>query len=162
MECRRMITERWQKMRPRKLFRDELGQAMVEAAMTILLLFVFIFAIWEAGRMLQVKQTLTNATREGARRAVLPLTQTLPGTLPGQADVCGVVQSYLEAASIHSIPCACPSNNSICVDPAVPIGTTTFTKVTVSYPYRVMTILMFGNLNMTLTGQSLMRNETSP
>jgi Flp pilus assembly protein TadG len=125
---------------------------MVEGALTLLLLFVFIFAIFEGGRVLQVQQALTDAAREGARRSVAPLTQTLPGTLPTQADVQGVVKSFLDAASIHV-----PLGN-ISVDQTVLIGTTTFTRVTVTYPYRVMT---FGSLNMTLTGQSLMRNETS-
>jgi Flp pilus assembly protein TadG len=137
--------------------RDCRGQALVEAAMTILLLLVCIFAIWEGGRVLQVQQALTDAAREGARRSVAPLTQTLPGTLATTSDVQGVVQSFLQAASI-SVP-----NGNITVDQGVTIGTTTFTRVTVTYPYHVMTLSMFGSLNnMTLTGESLMRNETSP
>ncbi len=131
---------------------DSRGQAMVEAALTMLLLFVFIFAIFEGGRLLQVRQALSDAAREGARFAVAPLTQTLPGTLPTRDEVIGFVQSYLAAASIAGAT----------IDPQqVTIGTTTFTRVTVTYQYRVMTISMFGMLNMTLTGQSLMRNETS-
>ncbi len=146
--------------------RDSSGQALVEAAMMTLLLFVFVFAIFEAGRLLQVQQTLTDAAREGARRAVAPMTQTLPGDLPNINDIKGLVQSYGAAGSLSILP---NMINVECVGPAptyathsLPcISTDMYTRVTVTYPYKVMTLLMFGKLNMTLTGQSLMRNETS-
>ncbi len=134
-----------------KTLRDSSGQALVEAAMTILLLFVFIFAIFEVGRLIQVQQALTDAAREGARRSVAPLTRT-DILAP---DVVEVVQTYLEAASVHVSPA------DIVVDNNVLIGGTTYTRVTIHYSYRVMTLLMFGSLNKTLTGQSLMRNETN-
>ncbi len=139
------------------------GQAMVEAAMTMLMFFVFLFAIFEAGRFIQVRQALTDAAREGARRSVAPMTRTLPGDLPNAADVQGIVQSYLNAASIYVGTCSppCPCSSGICVNQTLDIGGITYTKVTVSYPYQIMTLVMFGDLNMTLTGQSLMRNETS-
>ncbi len=135
--------------------RNARGQALVETALTLLLLWVFIFAIFEGGRLIQVQQTLTDAAREGARRAVAPLTQTLPGTMLTPAEVKTFVQSYLEAASVHI-----PSGN-IVVNPAFDDGIRTYTEVTVTCPYQVMTLSMFGMLNMTLTGQSRMRNETS-
>ncbi len=134
---------------------DSSGQAIVEAALMMLLLFVFIFAIFEAGRMIQVQQTLTDAAREGARLSVAPLTQTLPGTMASDSDIIAFVQSYLAAASLNA------SGANSAVERPVTGGTTTYTRVTVTYPYKVMTLLMFGNLNMTLTGKSLMRNETS-
>ncbi len=140
------------------IIRDIRGQAMVEGAMVMLLLFTFIFAIFEAGRLIQVQQALTDAAREGARRAVAPLTQTLPGTLPDTPDIQGVVQSYLQAASISL-------DQPPLVEPNVPVVTgtytTTFTRVTVSYQYHAMTLWMLGNFTFNLTGQSLMRNETS-
>ncbi len=135
------------------IIRETSGQALVEAAMTMLLLLVFIFAIFEAGRYLQVQQVLTDAAREGARRAVAPYTRT--DTLLDQAGVEPFVQSYLEAASVHGA--------LVTVTHGVTIGgaTTSYCRVTVTYDYHVMTTLMFGSLNMTLTGQSLMREETS-
>ena len=132
------------------------GQALVEGALILLVFFVFLFAIFEAGRLLQVRQTLTDAARAGARRSVTPLTQTLPGTLPDVNDVRGVVQSFLMASSINV-----PSGN-ISVTQNVDIGGTIFSRVTVTYDYHPITLSMFGMLNMTLTGRSLMRNETSP
>jgi Flp pilus assembly protein TadG len=138
-------------------FRSQQGQALVEAAMTLLVFVVLIFAIFEGGRLLQVQQSLTDAARLGAKYAVLPLTQTMPGTLPSSGSVQTKVQSFLQATHIQ-VP-----TTDIAVD-QVTIGgsTTTYSRVTVTYPYQVMTIRMFGGLNMTLTGKSLMRNETSP
>ena len=68
------------------------GAAMVEAALTMLTLLVLLFAIFEAGRMLNIQQTLTNAAREGARLSVLPAaasgTPLAPSdTLPTPAQV---------------------------------------------------------------------------
>ena len=39
---------------------------------------------------------------------------------------------------------------------------TEFTRVTVTIPYEVVTVSLFSDLEMTLSGQALMRNETSP
>jgi Flp pilus assembly protein TadG len=146
-------------------FRSQSGQALVEAAMTLLIFVILIFAIFEGGRLLQVQQSLTDAARLGAKYAVLPLTQTMPGTLPSSGSVQTKVQTFLQATHIQvpTVDCTLPSGG-ICVDQAVTIGgsTTTYSRVTVTYPYQVMTIRMFGGLNMTLTGKALMRNETSP
>lgn len=140
-----------------RFFGDTRGQAMVEAALTMLLLFVFLFAIWEAGRLLQVQQALTDAAREGARRSIAPLTRTTNLATP--ADVTAVVRNYLLAAHLD------PAQASVNVNQAASSASspgTVYTQVTVTYPYQVMTLFMFRDLNMTLTGQSLMRNETSP
>ncbi len=131
------------------------GQVVVEAAMTMLLLLVFLFAIFEAGRLIQTQQALTDAAREGARRSIAPLTQTMPGTLPTRGDVEGVVRNYLAAASLRGATVVVEVDQAVTISPAA----TTYTRVTVTYPYRAMTLLMFGSLNLTLTGQSLMRNE---
>jgi Flp pilus assembly protein TadG len=129
---------------------------MVEGALVLLLLFVFLFAVFEVGRLIQVQQALTDAAREGARRSIAPLTQT--SILPTPADVTSFVEGYLEAASLDK------NLATITVDQSVTLAgsTTQYSRVTVTYPYQVMTIRMFGMLNMNLTGSSLMRNETSP
>jgi hypothetical protein len=41
------------------------AKALTEAAMTMLLLFVAIFAIFEGGRLIQTQQMLTDAARFG-------------------------------------------------------------------------------------------------
>ncbi|MHC4402875.1 MAG: TadE/TadG family type IV pilus assembly protein [Planctomycetota bacterium] len=47
------------------------GATLVEFALVAPLLFLLIFAIIEFGRFVMAQQILTNAAREGARRAVL-------------------------------------------------------------------------------------------
>jgi Flp pilus assembly protein TadG len=56
------------------------------------LFFLFVFGMIEFGRMVMVQQVLTNATREGARLAVLESATV--------ATVTTTVNSYLAAASI--------------------------------------------------------------
>src|SRR5437773_8335484 len=54
----------------------ERGVAIVEAALTLLLLFIFLFGLMEVSLLISVQQALTNAAREGARARVAPYSQT--------------------------------------------------------------------------------------
>ena len=58
-------------MGPRDDRQRSRGQAMVEFALVAPLLFVALFAIFEAGRFVLNLETLNNATREGARYAIV-------------------------------------------------------------------------------------------
>lgn len=139
---------------------SEEGQALVEAAMTLLLLFMFLFAIFEGGRLIQTQHALTDAARIGARRSITPMTGT--STLPTAGNVVSYVQDALRAANLCG---ACDGSEgiTITVSQSVVISGMEYTQVTVSYPYRVMTLAMFSSrLNITLTGRSQMREETSP
>jgi Flp pilus assembly protein TadG len=51
--------------------RKRRGAAAVEFALVAPLFFLLIFGMIEFGRMIMVQQVLTNASREGARKAVL-------------------------------------------------------------------------------------------
>ena len=138
------------------------GAAMVEAALTMLTLLVLIFAIFEAGRLLNIQQTLTNAAREGARLSVLPAAASgsppvSSDTLPSTSVVQARVQSFLNASGLNG------STATIAVDQAYTpvVGSTVYSRVTVTVPYRVLTISMFGLLEVNLQGQAMMRNETN-
>ena len=54
-------------------WRSEKGAALLEAAVTIPLLLLVSVGIFEFGRAYQTWQVITNAAREGARLAVLPI-----------------------------------------------------------------------------------------
>ena len=137
-------------MRPGRKDHRENGTVIVETAFTVLLLFTFLFAIMEAGRLLSLQQTLTDAAREGARLGVTPLTQT--NTLPSTTDIQDRVHVFLDAAGV--------TPTAILVNPA---GTPAdFTKVRVTANYQMITLSMFLNAPLTLKGEALMRNETSP
>src|SRR6185503_18474885 len=69
------------------------GASAVEFAIVAPVFFMMIFGMIEYGRLVMVQQILTNATREGARRAVLQDATT--------SAVKTVVKTYLTNASIN-------------------------------------------------------------
>jgi Flp pilus assembly protein TadG len=150
------------------------GAAMVEAALVLLTFLIMMFAIFEAGRMLSIQQTLTNAAREGARLSVLPLqggTDTLPSTTAVQTRV----STFLNASGLNgavatvAVNQCCdtnfPSPNSCTAPSGSPAkcaaGSIAYSRVTVTVPYKIVSISMFSLLEVTLQGQATMRNETN-
>lgn len=69
------------------------GAAAVEFAVVAPVFFLMIFGMIELGRMIMVQQILTNASREGARLAVLDGTAS--------SDVKTAVAKYLTGARIY-------------------------------------------------------------
>lgn len=162
------------------------GAAIVETAFTLLLFLVTIFGIMEAGWLLQVQQTLNNAAREGAKLAVLPQKGTIQGPTRGQVK--NEVNRFIEAASISGATISingqtsgsdtdvvgftdlppvdkngtsCPWNGTAFVCN----GSTSepqFTKVQVTVLYQLITTSVFSMLQVNLSGEASMRNETSP
>ena len=135
---------------------SERGSTIVESAIILLAFFMFVFGIFEAGRFLNTRQVLTNAAREGARLAVAPLSGT--NTLPSTAEIQTRVDDFLASANI--------TGATTTVDPAVSVVTgsvtTVYTRVQVQKVYDVVSVPLFFNmLQVTLTGEALMRNETS-
>src|SRR5262245_312346 len=114
----------------------ERGAVLVETAVTLLMFFVVLLAIFEAGRMINIQQTLTNAAREGARLSVTPLTGT--SNLPTASDVRTRVRSFLNAAGLNGYSV---TDDDIDVvqnyDPdTTDTDTTTYTRVSITVPYR--------------------------
>jgi Flp pilus assembly protein TadG len=56
------------------------GQSLVEFALVAPLFFLILFAIIEAGRFIYYYETLSNATREGARYAIVNGSRSLTGS----------------------------------------------------------------------------------
>lgn len=82
--------KRRERVRPR-----DSGQSLAEFAIVLPILLALLVGIFEFGVAWNRKQVLTNAAREGARRAVLPS--------PTPADtVDAVVDNYLNSAGIPS------------------------------------------------------------
>ena len=141
------------------------GAALVEAALTMLTLFILLFGIFEAGRMLNIQQTAANAAREGARISVLPAAAS--GTppvssdaLPTAAQVRTRVRSFLNAAGVNGANV--PDGNILVDQGYTPAGSTTvYSRVTVTVPYRLLSISMFSFMEVNLRGQAMMRNETN-
>jgi len=147
------------------------GAAMVEAALTMLTLLVLVFAIFEAGRLLNIQQTLTNAAREGARFSVLPAAATgtppVPSdTLPSSTAVQARVQDFLNASGLNGSTATIAVNQACCNPTPSGCGTCAtgdirYSRIEITVPYRVISISMFGLLEVNLHGRAAMRNETN-
>lgn len=75
------------------------GVAAVELAITLPFLLVLLIGIWEVGRMIEVKQVIGNAAREGGRMASR-------GTLTN-AEVLAGVRQYLQNAGLNTANVTC-------------------------------------------------------
>jgi Flp pilus assembly protein TadG len=124
------------------------GTAVVEMAFVAPIFFMLIVGIVEFGRMLMVEQVVTNASREGARRAVIESTT--------ESEVEALVNNYMTNASIPG--------STVTVDPQ-DLSTLTASDpvtVTVSVPYNSVTWFpssWFGLDSATVSASTVMRAE---
>jgi Flp pilus assembly protein TadG len=130
--------------------RAQLGATLVEAAVTALTLFTLVMGVAEFGRAYSIRQTLTNAAREGARYAVAPDAAT--GSLPGDSDVKAFAAPLLGSNSVKGTVTVITTTHTI---NGVAM---TYTQVTASAPYSFF-FFPFGTITMTATSE--MRNETN-
>lgn len=89
--------------RPCRLYRRKRrGTAAVEFALVAPVFFLLVLGMIEYGRMVMVQQVITNASREGARAAVLD------GATWNEVQT--VVTGYLQSGSISGATCPQPDN----------------------------------------------------
>jgi Flp pilus assembly protein TadG len=128
--------------------RNRRAAAAVEFAIVAPVFFLLILGMIEYGRMVMVQQVITNASREGARQAVLDGATT--------AEVTTVVNSYLTSGSISGATVTVtpnPPTNAEFGDPVT---------VTVSIPFSQVSWLpspMYLG-GKTLTATTVMRRES--
>lgn len=70
---------------------DSRGQALVEMALVIFLLMLLVFGIFEFGRAMYIKNTLTHSARAGARAGVVTPGLISPVTHKGCTDASSVI-----------------------------------------------------------------------
>ena len=137
----------------------ERGADLIEMALVLPLLLLVVLGIVDFAFMFQRYEAVTNATREGARVAVLP-GYTTP-------DVQSRVQSYLQTGGLPTTP----GNPAVTVTPTtVGAGSNTWSATTVNVSYEHDYLLLgpiagwFGGsfTSLTLTSQATMRNELGP
>jgi len=137
--------------------RRERGAALLEAAIVVPIILLISVGIFEFGRAYQTWQVLTNASREGARLAVLDG--------PTDADVRARVNDYLTGGGLTSL-----ADANIVVNRAVPMTGSTWTasQITVNYPFQFMVLNPVVRLvapssstggPITMSSSTLMRNE---
>ena len=124
------------------------GAAVVEFAIVAPVFFLLVFGMIEYGRLVMVQQVLTNASREGARQAVLDGSTT--------SSVTDAVQNYLTAARISGPTIA------VSPDPPSTAGFGDPVTVTVSVPFNQVSWLpspMFLG-GTTMSAVTVMRRES--
>jgi Flp pilus assembly protein TadG len=135
--------------------RNERGAALIETAVTLPLILLVSVGIFEFGRAYQTWQVLTNAAREGARIAVLLDTT--------DAQVTNTVRTYITDGGLPNA-----ASTTVTVLRNEPLGATTGSRITVSYPFSFMVLnpvirlvaptSTTGN-SITMQSSALMRNE---
>jgi Flp pilus assembly protein TadG len=138
-----------------KRMRSQQGAALLETAIVLPMIMLVCVGIFEFGRAYQTWQVLTNASREGARLAVLD----------GQTDsaVRTRVNDYLSGGGLNTL-----GDSNIVVDRTVALGSSTASRVTVNYPFefmmlnpivRMITPTSTTGAPITMQAATLMRNE---
>ena len=145
--------------RLRKRLRSRRGQTAVETAIILSVLFTLVLGIYEYGRLVMIKQLMGNASREGARQAVVN-TSTMT-TAQIQTTVTGFLagQSYNNLA-IQVYQADPTTGNNIGVWTGAPFGSTIAVQVDLYYaPITPVSWGLPGALHM--TSKSLMRSEAN-
>ena len=126
-------------MQPRHVRdRDERGAALVEFALILPILVLFLFGIVEFGRAYSARIQLTSAVREGARAVAL-------------GDD-GVAATQAGAPGLSPALATSQINANSCTGPAAPPNAT----VSATYPFDY-TIPLFGTGTWTLRATGVMR-----
>ena len=133
----------------RRRRRRRRGAFIVEFAVVAPVFFLLVFGILEFGRMVMVQQVLTNASREGARRAVLEQST--------KADVESTITAYLGNQTVPGVTV------TVAPDPLTSVGFGDPVTVTVAVPYSQVSWLPTPAFlgDKVLTAQSVMCGERS-
>jgi len=129
----------------------------VEFAIVAPIFFLMILGMLELGRAVMVQQIITNASREGARVAVLDGAQRVGS--PADPGVIDSVERYLTNANIN------PDSASILINPDPPgdAGYGDPVTVTIDIPFSAVTWLPMPRYlvgGKTLSATTVMRRET--
>lgn len=127
---------------------NRLGAAVVEFAIVGPLMVMLTMGMMEVGRVVMVKQVMVNASREGARLAILPSSSA--------TEVIALVQSQLTASAING--------TTVSVSPSSLSTAAAGTPVTVTVTVNANQVSWIPNplftLNKTITAATTMRKES--
>jgi len=130
----------------RRLRRADDGQALVEFALVVPMLLLLLVGIVEFARGWNLHQVITDAAREGARKAVI----SDPSVT--QDSVVNTVKAALKAAGVDS------SRSDIVINtPGWDLGTGQPATVEIILPYQ---LIFFGALKQWSTGESTVTLHT--
>ena len=145
--------------------RGERGAALVETAFVLPIMLLVCVGILEFGRAYQTWQVVTNASREGARVAILPEYV--------DASVVSRVKTYLKNGGLPAAVVDSANTKVLITETTIPIsvgGATTATaaRIVVEYPFEFMVLQPVAQLVVngsaagapfTMRMTTIMRNE---
>ncbi len=148
----------------RKRMTNERGAALLETAITLPLILFICVGVFEFGRAFQTWQVITNASREGARKAVIN---------GNNADqVKAAVIAYAKIGGIPECPSAagvtCIAASHITVDQNVDVSGRPYSRIEIQLPFNFIVLNGIAKMvvrgattgsPLTMTARSLMRNE---
>jgi Flp pilus assembly protein TadG len=143
------------------------GAALVEAALVLPVVLMFLFGILEYGRYVMMRQVLTNAAREGARYAQIhtqPL--TVGSTTSGNTttDVTNRINQALAGQKLSgqtvSIYAADSVGNNIGIWNNAQNGQSVCVEINGSYPV-IVSQLLFMPISIPVTAKAVMRTESN-
>jgi len=140
----------------RRLWRRDDGQALAEFALILPILFFLIAGIIEFGRGWNIKQAVTDASREGARYAVVQ-----DPAITSTGDVIHKVRLRLALANLDTLP----ATTTVTVTPTAKFHITgEDMTVNVKTKYKMgfvgaMVGWAVGSSTITIGSQTTMRNE---
>jgi Flp pilus assembly protein TadG len=140
-----------------KRIKSEKGAALLEAAITVPIILLISVGIFEFGKAYQTWQVLTNASREGARFAVIEGVS--------DADVRKRVGDYLKAGGLKAV-----ADDAIAVNRNVALtAASTGSQIQINYPFEFMVLNPVVRLiaptdtktgaPITMVAATVMRNE---
>lgn len=134
--------------------KDRRGTAVVEFALILPVFLLLIFGMIEFGRAVMVQHILVNASREGARQAVIDGSTV--------AEVANRIDAYLKASAITGATTEYAVNGTAVSDPSVAeFGEAVTVRISVPYD-NVNWIPVPDYLGGTLlSAATVMRRETS-
>jgi len=148
----------------RKGGHQQKGSTILEAALTLPIVFSILFGILMFGRAYNIYQTITDGAREGARYATQPCSASASaldcsgatvactyGVLPSPSQVQGCVQRYLDASHINGSTVTSTTTKNV---NGVSLS---YTSVQVTVPFN----MLYLPFNVNIKTQSVMRNETN-
>lgn len=125
--------------------RNQKGQALVELALSLFLLVLLVFGVFEFGRAMYVKNSLNLIAREGARRA----------SVNDPWNV-AAIESYVRA----SVPLSLQPGLVVSITPPSPQHGIDTVNVRVQLPFTTVVPLLITQLDtITLSSEASMRYE---
>lgn len=149
-------------------FNSQKGAALVEFAVILPLLLLIVFGIVEFGFIFYNQAILTNASREGARRAIVFETNSDGDRIYSGATVEDAINQYLytDYPTNTDLRLVTFGTENLTIDPSsadgeVVINQGDYILVEVQYDYDFMVLPSFAGIpqTITLTGKTTMRAE---